>query len=1277
MKQIINQLFQEKYKNDPNSQDLSRVLNSWIDSTFAAQDRIFYELLQNADDAAVDQDLAFKVFLLKDYLVFNYNGKPFDEADLQSLCSVAASSKSTQSHKIGYKGIGFKSVFKITDCAWIQSEENCFRFDKDYKNQAAEHYPWQIIPIWTEPNQLPQEILELQDQLKGKVSIILKLNHQKVEYKKLRKRLNAVYGKHQIILFLRSVKAISCYTLVDGQNLGLTQKVVRKDEDSNGIRSLELIKPNAIIKTQQEQYLAKEFVLEIPPHIQSILESYSSKVCPEKLKTAKAVQLTLAAPIDEEEQILATGMSDLYCFLPTKIKKKLPFIVNAEFLTDAERTKLLYNNEWNDFLFEQIARTMCHWLQEIVQQSAFKYQIPKLIRLKYSSTNKQDKNFSLYRAFNRGLEDELSKVAFLPEYESEELALVQDSVIDETHYSFQEDFDLEDVKTQLQSSYSISSPKILDPALEDLEKIIGLGAKSFNMELMKEMLDSKAYQNKATPIKNLALIEFLSQAIDQLPSKREEDLWNKTLSETHILLTEVGNFRTAAEVYFPIEAQYQEDCIFQLSIPLEYLHSSLHTKSSKNAKLWLSRIGVKKARPLEIIDQTILPLLKDPNLSNPEYIQITRCIFHHRDLLGDEDYKNLRKSLKILTTQHQLKTSWETYLADLYEPELKIEAIAKNTDFVSEDYPENSKDKLELQAWRNFFIKLKVQEKMKLQVWETPLHRKQLIDLQNTEDYLAFLARKYKSNNFSLHHFSRLSLLENLHSEAYDFALTFWELLLDDGQLWFKIQQYSAKQKMELDGQKKKTVLSHFQYYVQHKDCFPTSSGTCLPTTQIYSKEYEFLLKDSKAISFIDLSHADANFLGIRTELSLAELLDLLEDISKSEVNEEQLKRIQEVYMLLQAYHYQKLNPQELQLLNSRKKQLPLLASDMSFQPAANLHYFQLSNFSPPKASSYFIYTFTDYPKLMKTVYELFDIPKLEEKDLEVDAEDEEEDHSLKKLIQERLKAISFVCKKRFAYDLKEKEHSMLEQLECLTVVATKGLALDFKQGVYRTVLDAYLIDHKLYYRENWRFAEVLYAICPLLCKYFDLGAMERELQLILELHSKALKTWLDTEGAEADIIQSIPMMQKPYPQNKLLSLQVAEEEASYFLEEDRALEIGYKGEEILYEYLQEKYPNETVNWHNQTEESRLPYDFTVEKDEEILYIEAKSSTAERTNDYPITFSTTEWSFLIEHSTHYEVYRLFNIDNDPQIELLDISSAVQVKLKNGQVVFISKSRDEA
>lgn len=91
-----------------------------------------FELLQNAEDALGrrgerhgSRKVAFT--LSPDRLTLSHFGKPFDEADVRSVCDIAESTKNESS--IGRFGLGFKSVYTVTDLPEIHSGDEDFAIE--------------------------------------------------------------------------------------------------------------------------------------------------------------------------------------------------------------------------------------------------------------------------------------------------------------------------------------------------------------------------------------------------------------------------------------------------------------------------------------------------------------------------------------------------------------------------------------------------------------------------------------------------------------------------------------------------------------------------------------------------------------------------------------------------------------------------------------------------------------------------------------------------------------------------------------------------------------------------------------------------------------------------------------------------------------------------------------------------------------------------------------------------------------------------------------------
>lgn len=106
------------------------------------------ELVQNADDNHYADGVAPALtFSLKsNELVVSNNEQGFAPKNVRALCSAGESSKENKAGYIGEKGIGFKSVFKVTDTPEIHSNGFHFRFDLSNPEEKLGY----VVPHWVQ-----------------------------------------------------------------------------------------------------------------------------------------------------------------------------------------------------------------------------------------------------------------------------------------------------------------------------------------------------------------------------------------------------------------------------------------------------------------------------------------------------------------------------------------------------------------------------------------------------------------------------------------------------------------------------------------------------------------------------------------------------------------------------------------------------------------------------------------------------------------------------------------------------------------------------------------------------------------------------------------------------------------------------------------------------------------------------------------------------------------------------------------------------------------------
>ncbi|EZP83097.1 ATPase [Novosphingobium resinovorum] len=93
------------------------IWNATVDK-YADPSHFIFELLQNAEDA----EATWVRFQLEpDRIIFEHDGRPFDRLDIEGITGIGNTTKLDDGHKIGCFGIGFKSVYVVTDRPEVHS----------------------------------------------------------------------------------------------------------------------------------------------------------------------------------------------------------------------------------------------------------------------------------------------------------------------------------------------------------------------------------------------------------------------------------------------------------------------------------------------------------------------------------------------------------------------------------------------------------------------------------------------------------------------------------------------------------------------------------------------------------------------------------------------------------------------------------------------------------------------------------------------------------------------------------------------------------------------------------------------------------------------------------------------------------------------------------------------------------------------------------------------------------------------------------------------------
>lgn len=294
-------------------QGLARLVS---DELYSSESHFIYELIQNAQDNSYSPDVIPEIsfHLLTDGILIQNNEIGFNEDNITSICNFTNSSKKNKElGYIGEKGIGFKSVFAISDTPAIHSNGYRFHFKK------GEY----IEPYWiSDFKSYPSRFSDL-----TYTSIYLPYSDDFEHKSDIEKKIKDI--EPFLLLFIDKLKKIQIYNK-DILVLDVSKELINHD------RLNELI-----LKTTKAKY---DFIT-----INKII-SRPENLIEQKREKIKDREIIFAFPLDEIKD------DRIFAFLPTQVKSGLPFYIQADFLLTASREEILIDREWNKWLIDEIQR---------------------------------------------------------------------------------------------------------------------------------------------------------------------------------------------------------------------------------------------------------------------------------------------------------------------------------------------------------------------------------------------------------------------------------------------------------------------------------------------------------------------------------------------------------------------------------------------------------------------------------------------------------------------------------------------------------------------------------------------------------------------------------------------------------------------------------------------------------------------------------------------------------------------------------------------------------
>lgn len=367
-KWFIDKLFEDRHSDkSKNFGSAANFLDTLSKQLSARESTFVYELLQNANDYPVEgEKVDVEFHITENYLLFLHSGDRFNVRNISGICGINEKEKVANKRTIGYKGIGFKTVFLNNHYVYLKTGDYSFRFDQGetpekkrggkIKRQDA---PFQILPIWTEHNEVSSEVNSIFDNADKKFQVKLALrpdtprilHYGKNSYENL---FREVFSDSNIILFIPNINSVKVYI--------------------NGCEERVCFRNN-------EEWIIGDYDNEIVEDLQTLInrtiEKGNSRI-PEKYKDFDFTKVSFAC---KHTGAIIKPVEDatIYCYLPTGASWGFPFLMNTDMIPKGDRNdietevKLVDEEEtnFNEVLAYIAGTKLFTWVKDLLKSKQY------------------------------------------------------------------------------------------------------------------------------------------------------------------------------------------------------------------------------------------------------------------------------------------------------------------------------------------------------------------------------------------------------------------------------------------------------------------------------------------------------------------------------------------------------------------------------------------------------------------------------------------------------------------------------------------------------------------------------------------------------------------------------------------------------------------------------------------------------------------------------------------------------------------------------------------
>lgn len=414
-KQLVNRLHKVWANCDPTiSNQMKNTMKMVSTQLTASSDGTFiYELLQNANDYPMEDEsgnpipVNVEFHITGEYLIYRHSGDFFTPRNIAAISKLAAGEKKAKKNAIGYKGIGFKTIFNGNDYAYLRTGEYSLRFDES--SRISRDDPWQIMPIWTDNQNVDRKVKQLFD--KGEERFRVQMAIRPKDQNQLRgDEKNAyeylfldIFKDEKDILFVPNLHSVQIF--IDG----LPRKKCTK-------------RSNNWVLTQ-DPYVYSFTENEIKDINAEVLAS-DGKI-PDKYKNFEDTRVMFACRRNGKNLSAVEG-STVNCYLPTQAKFGFPFMFNTDMIPTGPRDNIEPEIKLNERFAKIAGRKFVEWIRDLVLSGDYSYKSIFNLIPDFDYCREHHSSYKKFiTAFENGFKEALVEIPIVPVIKKDDVIAVE------------------------------------------------------------------------------------------------------------------------------------------------------------------------------------------------------------------------------------------------------------------------------------------------------------------------------------------------------------------------------------------------------------------------------------------------------------------------------------------------------------------------------------------------------------------------------------------------------------------------------------------------------------------------------------------------------------------------------------------------------------------------------------------------------------------------------------------------------------------------------------